>query len=84
MVPTAVHQPDATRFRIDPTIQANTCTYVVYKSWLCGVFCVYTTRTEARESLQCKLLKAEVLGSYIHRIHHVTMIHVIYTLIAWY
>ena len=31
-----------------------------------------------------KLPKAEVLGSYIRGIHHVTMIHVIYTLIAWY
>ena len=34
--------------------------------------------------MRCKLLKAEVLGSYMRRMHQVTMIHVIYTLIAWY
>ena len=61
------------------------CYVIIYKSWLRGVFCVYMTQTEARGSLQCicpanmrcKRLKAEVLGSYIRGIHHVTMIHVI-------
>ena len=34
--------------------------------------------------MHCKRPKADVLGSYIRGIHHVSMIHVIYTLIAWY
>ena len=33
--------------------------------------------------MRCKHLKAEVLGSHIREIHQITMIHVIYTLIAW-
>ena len=46
-------------------------TYVIYKSWLCSVFRVYTTQTEARGSLRYAL----------SQIHQVAMIHIIYMVI---
>ena len=49
-----------------------------------GKFAVHMLRAEGRGHMHCKLSKSEVLGSYIHGIHQVTMIHVIYTLIGWY
>ena len=46
--------------------------------------CRARARAKGEEHMPCKLPMAEVLGSYIHRIHHIAMIHVIYTLIAWF
>ena len=47
-------------------------------------FAVHTTRGKGEGHMHCKRPKAEVLGSYIRGIHQVTMIYVIYTLIARY
>ena len=48
--------------------------YVIYKSWLRGVFRVYTTQTEARGRLQCcKHPKAE--DYILFNAHYTTRIH---------
>ena len=65
--------------------------YVIHKSWLRGVFHLYTTQTEARGHLQRLRLGAYALqtsegrglGSYMRGIHKIIVIHVIYMLIAW-
>ena len=45
------------------------------------MFEAHMPQTKGEGDLHCKLSMAEVGGSYIHGIHQVTMIHIIYTLI---
>ena len=43
---------------------------------------MHMPRADNEGHMRCKHLKVEVLGLYIRGIHHITMIHVIYMLIA--
>ena len=61
--------------------------YILYESWLLGVFRIYTT-LKPRSSevcsafisghIRCKLPLTSILGSYIHGIHRVTMIYILH------
>ena len=65
--------------------------YILYESWLRGVFHIYTTLKPwywkfavcmplafGSEHIHCKLPLTWILGSYIRGIHHVTMIYILH------
>ena len=52
--------------------------YVIYKSWLLGVFNQYSTDLV---NINHKIPLTEVEGSVLVEYHHVTIIHMLYTIV---